>query len=423
MSHKGSVFLIINTFRTYKWKLMMCMVIIILGLGCKFYLSSFRASTVWFAYNYERASKGLNPNGSRFNAYEIKSEAVLKRALELAGVTEISPEELGDNITIQVPVKSGRDYIATQYKVTYIANRELTSVDAQSMLQMVAYAYLEYFYDNYTDNISILQYEPAELEGLEYRQIARYYNTKLIQLKNYVNGRIDENKSFVSNDGTTFQDIRAKADNLLRIDLANFRSFATEKGLYKNRPAYVELLNYKNYKDTNIYSLNTKTYRLYKRCIEQYDPKLTGVVLVPSVDKNQDFYMSKTKTGIDHLAENAVGAEETAEKKHSDIKNRQSIIDHMNDSENRSGDLEKADEMIRKIDSELKKVSRQAMQIDVEYSRYKNKDYVTVKDNPLGLLTRVSFTKAVFIAAAVTTMAALAVMHKEKKRNTREDGQ
>ena len=45
-----------------------------------------------------------------------------------------------------------RDYIATQYKVTYIANKDLKSVDAQSMLQMVAYAYLEYFYDNYTDN-------------------------------------------------------------------------------------------------------------------------------------------------------------------------------------------------------------------------------------------------------------------------------
>ena len=145
--------------------------------------------------------------GSRFNAYEIKSEPVLEKALELAGVTEISPEELGENITIQVPVKSGRDYIATQYKVTYIANKDLKSVDAQSMLQMVAYAYLEYFYDNYTDNTSILQYRPADTSGLEYRQIARYYNTRLIQLKNYVNGRIEENKSFVSDQGITFQDI------------------------------------------------------------------------------------------------------------------------------------------------------------------------------------------------------------------------
>lgn len=320
MNRKGNVYLIINTFRAYKWKLMLCMAIVTLGLGCRFYVSSFRASTIWFAYNYERASKGLNPNGSRFNAYEIKSEPVLEKALELAGVTEISPEELGENITIQVPVKSGRDYIATQYKVTYIANKDLKSVDAQSMLQMVAYAYLEYFYDNYTDNTSILQYRPADTSGLEYRQIARYYNTRLIQLKNYVNGRIEENKSFVSDQGITFQDIRAKADNLLQINLSNFRSFVTEKGLYKERLPYVELLDYKNYKDDNIYSLNTKTYGLYKSCIEQYDPKMTGVVLVPSVDKNQDFYMSKTKTGIDHLAENAVSAEETAEKKRADIK-------------------------------------------------------------------------------------------------------
>ena len=173
MNRKGNVYLIINTFRAYKWKLMLCMAIVTLGLGCRFYVSSFRASTIWFAYNYERASKGLNPNGSRFNAYEIKSEPVLEKALELAGVTEISPEELGENITIQVPVKSGRDYIATQYKVTYIANKDLKSVDAQSMLQMVAYAYLEYFYDNYTDNTSILQYRPADTSGLEYRQIAR----------------------------------------------------------------------------------------------------------------------------------------------------------------------------------------------------------------------------------------------------------
>ena len=150
---------------------------------------------------------------------------------------------------------------------------------------------------------------------------------------------------------------------------------------------------------------------------------MTGVVRVPSVDKNQDFYMSKTKTGIDHLAENAVSAEETAEKKRADIKNRQSIIDHIKASDNRACDLKKADEMIRSIDSELRDISNQAMQSDVEYSRYKNKDYVTVKDNPLGLLTRMHFTKAVFLSAVFTTMAATAVMCREKRRSTREDGQ
>ena len=242
MINKSSMFVFLNTIRMYKWKLMLCMAATVLVLGCKFYESSFKVSTIWFAYNYERASKGLNPNGSRFNAYEIKSEEVLRRALTLAGVTEITPEELGEHITIQVPAKSGRDYIATQYKVTYTANGDLTSVDARSMLQMVAYAYLEYFYANYTDNLSVLQYEPADLEGLEYRQIASYYNTKLIQLKNYVNGRIDENKSFISDDGITFQDIGARIDNLLQINLANFRSFVTEKGVYKNRQAYVDLL-------------------------------------------------------------------------------------------------------------------------------------------------------------------------------------
>jgi len=146
-------------------------------------------------------------------------------------------------------------------------------------------------------------------------------------------------------------------------------------------------------------------------------------VLVPSVDRNQDFYMSKTKTGIDHLAENAVGAEETAEKKRADIKNRQSIIDHIKESDNQASDLKKADEMIWKIDAELKNVSNQAMQIDVEYSRYKNKDYVTVKDNPLGLMTRMNFTKAVLLSAVFTAMAATAVMYRENKRSTREDGQ
>ena len=55
-------------------------------------------------------------------------------------------------------------------------------------------------------------------------------------------------------------------------------------------------------------------------------------------------------------------------------------------------------------------------------SRYKNKDYVTVKDNEIGPLTRMGFVRAVIIGAAFTTMAAMAVMHNEKKRNAREDG-
>ena len=115
-------------------------------------------------------------------------------------------------------------------------------------------------------------------------------------------------------------------------------------------------------------------------------------------------------------------AEEIAEKKQSDIKNRQSIIDHISVSVNQADDLIKAEGMIQAIDLELRDISRQAVQIDMEYSRYKNKDYVTVKDNEIGPLTRMGFVRAVIIGAAFTTMTAMAVMHNEKKRNAREDG-
>ena len=53
------------------------------------------SSTATLLLRYEQAYEGLNPNGTRFNIYELTSNAVLDKALERAGLTgEVSRDDL-----------------------------------------------------------------------------------------------------------------------------------------------------------------------------------------------------------------------------------------------------------------------------------------------------------------------------------------
>ena len=115
-------------------RLLLCSILCSVLLCCLFYYRSRNTAVIGFSLNYEEASRGLNPNGTYFSVYELKSEEILARALELAGVTEITPEELAENISIDLPDDYKDEYVVTQYKGIYKKNRGLNAVRTEDML-------------------------------------------------------------------------------------------------------------------------------------------------------------------------------------------------------------------------------------------------------------------------------------------------
>ena len=52
------------------------------------YTGSFNKKSVVLSLNYEEASKGQNPNLTRYNVYELKSDRVMERVISNAGLQD-----------------------------------------------------------------------------------------------------------------------------------------------------------------------------------------------------------------------------------------------------------------------------------------------------------------------------------------------
>lgn len=402
------------------WKIFLSMAAVCMLMCCFFYHRSLNTAQIWFSLNYEEASRGLNPNGTYFSVYELKSEKVLERALELAGVTELTTDELAENISIDLPDSDKDEYVVTQYKVIYRRNKGLKSVKTEDMLIMIYYAYLENFYKEYTDNREILNYMPGVFHGLEYRQAASYYYTKLSLINKYLENKGSYNRSFTGENGVTFQGLMGEIANIRQVTLANFRSYVTERGLYKQKDEYIRVLDYQNYRDQMSYELNSKIRRLYEECIEMYDSRLTGIVMVPSVDKEENFYMSKTKTGIDHLAENSVKAGEEMEQKLAEIKSRQAVRDNIEASSNRPSEIEKTNKMMVEMDEKIQEISQKAIILDKEYSRYNSKNYITLNTDSRGYLSRSRLLQSLAVSVVIHGGMIMRMIYKSGKHRLEE---
>lgn len=111
------------------------------GLICAFMLlffiqSSHEQYSMIISLNYEIASKGLNPNNTRYNSYEIKSEEVLNDVIDRLKVSDrITVPELSDSIEID-NVSKKEDYILTDYVVRYERNPKIEDINPEIVLSI-----------------------------------------------------------------------------------------------------------------------------------------------------------------------------------------------------------------------------------------------------------------------------------------------
>lgn len=85
-----------------KYRIFFCGVVLCAVFGSLNYFKSAEHASVNISFNYSEASLGLNPNETRFNAYEIVSDAVMERAIERVGLQgSITPSQLAACISHQ----------------------------------------------------------------------------------------------------------------------------------------------------------------------------------------------------------------------------------------------------------------------------------------------------------------------------------
>ena len=375
------------------------------------YTGSFNKKIVVLSLNYEEASKGQNPNLTRYNVYELKSDRVMERVISNAGLQDVlTPTELSEHIDIAEnssgktidPNDSSTYYISTSYTVSYRMNREIKNISVDDMMTLICKSYNDMFHEEYVGTKSVLKYDLGDIEGKEYIEIAKLFTNKSDQMLRYIQQRIEENATYRSDiTGQSFQTIKKMIQNVQNYSIKKYSAFVLESGLSRNKDHYIRTLNYKNDMLNINYQKFMIDYNVRKQQVQDYDSAMIGTVMVPSINEKQEYYMSRTNTGTDYLTKEADYSLSQGNAVDRDIIDNNDIIAKVNASTADEESYKKADELIKTVDEELKQVANTADTTDKEYIKHTTKDYLTFTEytgsgNKMFILETVIGTAVVF---------------------------
>lgn len=375
------------------------------------YTGSFNKKSVVLSLNYEEASKGQNPNLTRYNVYELKSDRVMERVISNAGLQDVlTPTELSKHIDIAEnssgktidPNDSSTYYISTSYTVSYRMNREIKNISVDDMMTLICKSYNDMFHEEYVGTKSVLKYDLGDIDGKEYIEIAKLFTNKSDQMLRYIQQRIEENATYRSEiTGQSFQTIKKMIQNVQNYSIKKYSAFVLESGLSRNKDHYIRTLNYKNDMLNINYQKFMIDYNVRKQQVQDYDSAMIGTVMVPSINEKQEYYMSRTNTGTDYLTKEADYSLSQGNAVDRDIIDNNDIIAKVNASTADEESYKKADELIKTVDEELKQVANTADTTDKEYIKHTTKDYLTFTEytgsgNKMFILETVIGTAVVF---------------------------
>ena len=364
--------------------------------ACWFLLSSGTVATTEMSLNYEESANGLNPNSTRFNVYDISSHEVVTGMLNYCG---IDPESVDLNSVIDcisvrpTNAKSFSEdnfFISTSYIITMKKPSSIKGVSTKELLDFLCKAYKDNLYSKYTENRSILDFNIDKFNDVEFLEIADILDLKAQQIEKYLNTRVKQSKTFTEKESDeTFKSLAQKVEDLRTYDIEKYRAFIIQAGCSHNKARYIRSLSYTNWIKGLDYSRDMEAYNVNNAGIKMYDESMISVVMIPTVDNSKNtYYMSKTKTGMDYMANQANDYLLTAQETAKEIATNNDIAVKMQSGKNTASDIKKANAMIKEIRSKFSGLSKQIEMVDKAYISYKTKDYVTFKNSNLSLMEK-----------------------------------
>lgn len=356
--------------------------------------------------NYTEASKAQNSNGTRFEMAEILDNAVIARAIEKGGFTDVTVRDLKKCLSVE-PTVQGNSlseagyHISTEFRITYTANKNTAGLDAENVVQLVGDAFKEFYISKYADDFSVMNFTAEKDDEAGDRTIL----TSLpICKSSHRSSPIictawpTKNSSFVSSDGETFYSIASKVANLNTEQIENnIKAYITQNGISKDPAEYIERLAYKNTLLDYDAKRARSSFNTRNTAVGMYAEEMTRVVLVPTWDDAAEFYMGRTKVGIDELSVEAESYSKQSEEYYKQINTNNDLITRLSQS-SAFGRNASLDRMIDEVESELEKYAACATRISQEYSetRMNNCISVSVTDN--------TFLKKAVVSAGLVLM-------------------
>ena len=377
-----------------------------------YYINSFNTASTIISLDYEEAAKGLTPSQTRFNIFEIESAEVMERLIDYAGLEgQITPDELSKCISVRPThsknVSGEVNFISTSFTLKFTNSGIIRGRSAETMLKLLCKAYREFFVEHYGINYSILSFNIDDLKSTdEYLKTVDLLELKCNQLGKYVQLRMRENKNYQDPDtGLTFSALEQQVNNFYTYDLVRLRSYIIENGIANDKPELSSTLDYKNRMDRLQYDKLIAAYEEDNKGIKMYDVAMSSVIMIPTEDRSQKYYMSRTKTGMDNMALHADGQLYSATEKLQEIEYNTYLIRKMQTNSPLVSQREKADDMILQMEASLESLASDIRRVDKEYTSYKARNYLSFSSSYQRFMERIEPVNAMF--GAVVLFAAV----------------
>lgn len=397
---KDRVKSVLRFFWEYKYSLALGVIIIGIALSTVHYLKNGKSVWANISFNYSEASNGLNPNNTRFNSYEISSEEVLGRAIELAGLQDsVSPKELAECINVN-PVDTGNssgddNYISTTYSISLDASGlDLKNRTAGGLLENVCSAYKSYFLENNGDNQEILKLKLDVTEDNEPYLRLNEIKLRAKQIDRYLNSRMEQNRAFTDAEtGQSFDGFDKRLENILDYDIPNASAFIIECGVAESPETLTEILEYKNKMDSISADKQMAYYEADNDGIAVYEKLMSSIIMIPTMDEEEQYYMSRTKTAMDKMARSADAELSEATDYKKEIVGTNYVIEKMRGVKGGGDGLASAREMINKLENGLNDLSDELLSFDKSYIEYKAQNYITFNYYAQSFIQRINVKK------------------------------
>lgn len=358
------------------------------------YLLNSHHRAMEISLNYDGAQYGLTPSSGRFDISKIKSDEVIRAAIEKTGDKNLTVENVKPRITIDAKMpKSAIDktvaaisrgesysYTPAEFVVYYSQADKFGKNYTTVFLNALAESYNEFFCKTYSDKNNVLIFDNnSEYDGYDYDEICTLLSDKVNSMINYLGQKQESGADFVSAEtGFKYSELVTSLINIRDISIEKLNAYIYQNKISKDKPLFLNKKQHLIDNETRKYDNLSGASEISNKILKLYDPRISGVAFVPSVDEENEYYMSRTKTGIDNLSKMSYKNGKQATEVKATIDNYQDKYDNISGSAaTTSGELAAADEMITGIENDLKDISALALKTDNEYIARKNNNYVT----------------------------------------------
>lgn len=349
------------------------------------------SASATLALRYEQAYEGLNPNGTRFNIYELLSDSVLEKTIDRAGLTgEVSPEDLLQCLSVSASgsQKAQNMYIATEYSVRLKNDCLPQRISAESMLRLLMETYKQCFLENYGTNDSALDIDWSDVDKWEYLEFADIMDVKVNNLLTCVNDlRSESGMTQYRISGETFYSLSESISDFRSIYLDKYTSYVTVNHLFRDADGYSEKLSYRRFLAEQDRDSSLERYTVCEDALKMYDESMITFVMVPFYDSANGLYMARTSIGMDRLTENAKSYAEKLEINSKIISGFDRDLESAAAAQTDKIGSEQAERMIADIQQHLDSLIERVRMVKRDYENYRSRNSIYYTIDEPGLIS------------------------------------